>query len=245
MTCKNTRCVVIKVNDYGESDKLITAYCPEAGKLQFLAKGAKRSKKRFVNKLELFSLLTVQYNDKYNLPILTEAELDDSHLPLRRHFMPYAVAALICEHLYYWTAENDGDEELFDSLIWSLDNLRQTNQPLKILVLFLTKLYGRLGYQPNLHGCAVCRQLEPEGGPYSFRTGQGTIICKRCGHEERPAIPLSLITIKMLSKAFELPVHKLSRLQFNADSNRQALNLFQHYGRYLLDRDFQAWKYLL
>jgi len=245
MVCKKAQCVVIKVNDYGESDKLITVYCPEAGKLQVLAKGAKRSQKRFVNKLELFSRLTIQYNDKYNLPILTEAELDESYLQLRLHFMLYACAALICEHIYYWTTENDGDEELFNCLLWSLDSLSKTSHPLKPLVLFLSKLYGLLGYQPSLHGCAACQQLDPQSVPFGFRTGQGNIICKHCCKEERPAIPLSIATIKMLSKAFELPVHKLSRLKLSTECSHEALNLFHHYGRYLLDRDFQSWKYLL
>ncbi len=242
MAERTTQGVVIKVNDYGESDKLVTLYCPQIGKLDVLAKGAKRSQKRFVNKLELFSHLDIQYNNKYRLPIITEAGLIASHLPLRQQFISYAAAALICEHIYYWTTANDGDTEIFACLLWSLSNV--STAPHKTLVLFLARLYSLLGYQPNLKSCASCGTLRQEDAPYGFRTGSGNLMCRRCSQEMRPAIPLSIPTIKLLDKAFYLPLDKLSRLKFSPDSNLKALHLFRYYGRYLLDRDLQSWAYL-
>ena len=52
-----TRGIILRVNDYGESDKLVTFFSPDIGKATAIAKGAKRSQHRFVNKLELFTLL--------------------------------------------------------------------------------------------------------------------------------------------------------------------------------------------
>lgn len=245
MADRSTEGVVIQVRDYGESDKIITLYCPKAGKLDVIAKGAKRSKKRFVNKLELFSHLDIQYNDKYKLPLVTEAALLASFIPLRQNFISYAAATLICEHLLYWTAENDGDAKLFEWLLWALNDIAQNSLPQNTLVLFLTKLYGILGYQPDFSGCAVCRNLKPGNGSYGFKTGQGIVVCQNCSRESKPAIPLSIPTIKLLDKAFNLPMAKLPRLKFSRDSCREALNLFQYYGRYLLDRDFQSWQYVL
>ncbi|VAW39863.1 hypothetical protein MNBD_DELTA03-1162 [hydrothermal vent metagenome] len=239
---KIIRLVVIRTQELGESDKLITGYSKEKGKIQLLAKGAQRSLKRFVNKLELFSYLTVQYNDKYRLPIINWAELLDSFLPLRQHYSSYTIAILICEHLYYWTAADDGDEELFNCLLWFLRELAcQPARGSQILVLFLSKFYDRLGYRPDLTACAVCGKLDNTAAPFAFRTAHGAIICRRCS-VEREAIPLALPTIKLLSLAFELPVGKLSRLKLNNRACREALNLFRCYGRYLLDRDMQAWQ---
>ncbi|NOX25446.1 MAG: DNA repair protein RecO [Deltaproteobacteria bacterium] len=240
-----TDCVVIKVIDCGEADKLVTLYCPKAGKLNVIAKGAKRSKKRFVNKLEPFSHLSILYNDKYKLPLITEAALIASFLPLRRQFLLYAAATLICEHLYYWTAASDGDPVLFDWLLWSLNELSKSGAPQNTLVLFLTKLYGILGYQPDFSGCTTCGSLDPSNAPYGFQTGRGTVICRKCSREDKPAIPLAIPTIKLLDMSFKLPMAKLSRLKLNRNSNREALRMFQYYGRYLLDRDFQTWRYIL
>jgi DNA repair protein RecO (recombination protein O) len=245
MAERTTDCVVIKVIDCGESDKLVTLYCPEAGKLNVIAKGAKRSKKRFVNKLEPFSHLSILYNDKYRLPLITEAALIDSFLPLRQQFPPYTAATLICEHLYYWTAAGDGDPAIFNCLLWSLRELSASAVPQNTLVLFFAKLYEILGYQPNFSACAVCGNLNPDNGPHGFLTGRGVIICRQCSGEDKPAIPLAISTIKLMDKAFKLPMAKLSRLRFSHNSSREALKMFQYYGRYLLDRDFQAWRYIL
>ena len=68
MTVKNMTAIVLKVNDLGESDKIVTFYSKQAGKIAGIAKGAKRSKKRFSNKLEMFSLLEVQYDDRGRSP---------------------------------------------------------------------------------------------------------------------------------------------------------------------------------
>ncbi len=241
---KTIRLVIIRTQELGESDKLITGYSRESGRLQLLAKGAQRSLKRFVNKLELFSYLTIQYNDKYRLPIINWAELLDSFLPLRQHYNSYTAAVLICEHLYYWTTADNGDEELFSCLLWFLRELaRQPARGSQLLVLFLSRFYDRLGYRPDLTACAVCGKLDNTAAPFAFRTGHGTIICRRC-YIERGAIPLALPTVKLLGLAFTLPVEKLSRLKLNTQACREALNLFRCYGRYLLDRDMQAWQTL-
>ncbi len=53
--------VVLNCYDHGESDKIVTLFCQNIGLITGIAKGANRSTKRFVNKLELFTLLHVYY----------------------------------------------------------------------------------------------------------------------------------------------------------------------------------------
>ena len=54
MTTKKMKAVVLRVSDLGESDKIVTLYGEQVGKVAGIAKGAKKSKKRFNNKLEIF-----------------------------------------------------------------------------------------------------------------------------------------------------------------------------------------------
>ena len=46
MTTKKMTAVVLRVSDLGESDKIVTLYSKQAGKVAGVAKGAKKSKKR-------------------------------------------------------------------------------------------------------------------------------------------------------------------------------------------------------
>lgn len=77
MASHESEAVVLKIFDHGESDKIITFFTSDFGKITAIAKGAKRSKKRFVAKLELFNHLQIYFADnKYSsLVRVDEAEL--------------------------------------------------------------------------------------------------------------------------------------------------------------------------
>ena len=235
---------MIQINDYGESDKVITMYSPDEGKFKVIAKGAKRSKKRFVNKLEPFSHLNIRFKKKYSLPIVEHAELVNSHICLREEYGSYLAGMLLCDLIKHWAQEGEEGTELFDCFVWALNELCNSANNQKIIILFLTKLYTVMGYQPDIRSCCSCKKLEAKLSPFSFRVGHGTIICSKCRQSTFPSVPLSISTVKLLSKAFELPLEKLSRLHFNKESTQEAINFFKSYDRYLLDKTLPSWKFI-
>jgi DNA repair protein RecO (recombination protein O) len=243
MARQQTPGVVIHLTDYGEADKVVTIYSPTLGQWTGIAKGAKRSNKRFVNKLELFSLLDIDYSDHYSLPIINQAELINSHLPLRKQYQAYTAATLVCELLRSWTHPNDHDPELFSLLVWILDRLCQDQHRMEALVLFLVKFYQRMGYQPDLSACSSCGRLESSGSPFHFYANLGTLICHRC-QRSAPVPSLSISTVKLLAKALDLPLDKLIRLRFTPASTSEAIILFREFDRYLLDREGAAWRFI-
>ncbi len=243
MALQQTPGLVIQLTDYGEADKIVTIYSPTLGQWTGIAKGAKRSIKRFVNKLEIFSLLDIDYSDHYRLPIINQAELINSHLPLRQNYQAYTAANLVCELYRSWTHANDHDPELFSCLVWIMGILSTAHEPLEALVLFLVKFYSRLGYQPNLSACASCQRLEGHGSPFRFYASQGAIICRHC-QPTQSAISLSINTVKLLGRAQALPLDKLNRLRFTTASTSEALGLFKAYDRYLLDREGPSWNFV-
>jgi len=243
MAHQRTAGVVIHLTDLGEADTIVTLYSPTLGQWQGIAKGAKRSLKRFVNKLELFSLLDITYSDQYRLPIINQAELINSHLALRQHYPSYAAAVLVCELFRAWTHANDSDPELFSLLSWILSSLCQPTNKREALALFLIKFYSRLGYQPNLTACARCHRLESLGSPFRFQLSRGEILCRQC-HPAPAAITLSINTVKLLLRAMTLPLDKLSHLRFTPPSSTEAIALFKAYDRTLLDREGPSWRCL-
>ena len=61
-TTHRTAAFVLRVLDYGESDRIVTFYTEDFGKLKGIAKGAKRSRRRFANALEPFSCLEILFS---------------------------------------------------------------------------------------------------------------------------------------------------------------------------------------
>ncbi len=244
--------IVIDVKDYGESDKIVTFYSLLRGRMTGIAKGAKRSLKRFVNRLELFTLLEIHFTDSRtsSLVRLDQAEVLEHYPVLRNDYRRYTAAGLLCELVLLWTRESDPDPQCFDLLRWGLGNLEDLNRPaLWGAVLFQIKLLSLLGYQPDLTGCAICGILSPEVAPLRFRPARGGLICASCGprfrQEEQSGQPLSLSTVRLLKMAQELEPAKLARLRFSEREAREAAAFLQAYGNYILQREIQAWDQLL
>ncbi len=243
---RHTAAVVLKVSDYGESDKIVTFYTQSFGKLACIAKGAKRSKKRFVNKLELFSLLQIIFDNKgSSLARIDEAELIRIYPLLREDYTRYAAATLICEILLNWTKEYDEDERLFTLLLWTLNALNSSTETIRTLILFHIKLFDILGYRPDLSVCSICGMPPAGREKIRFSISGSCIICSKCSkHKGSAEIPVSLSTLKLMQKTQDLPLTKLSRLCFSQTSSKEATNIVRQYSSYLLQRDIQSWNFL-
>lgn len=248
MATKNMTAIVLKVSDLGEADKIVTFYSRQAGRMAGIAKGAKKSKKRFSNKLEIFSCLEVVYDDRgrSSLVRIVEAELLSPFMGLRENYDRYVSGALACELIYYWARDYDADKNIFNLLLWALQSIDRDGSPQMVQIFFQVKLYTLLGYRLHLTGCTKCQNIDQTGVPYVFLPGQHGLLCKSCAPAllPRETVALSLNTIKLLKHAQDLPMEKLDRLRFSDVSIREALLLFKVYGQYLLQREIAAWSFL-
>lgn len=239
--------IVLTVSNHGESDKIVTFYCPAFGKLTGIAKGANRSKKRFVNKLELFSLLEIHFTpgDRSSLVRIDQADLVSAFPNLRAHYDRYNNASLLCELLLHWTTESDGDENIFQLIKWALQRLDAGDPQHRTIILFQIKLFDLLGYRPHLANCIDCGCHDNSGAPYRFSSSRGGLVCSRCNHESVAAhIPLSLGTARLLSKAQTMPHEKITRLQFSPSSTHEAITFMKRYNSDLLQREINSWSAL-
>lgn len=248
MALLHTPSVVIHVTDYGESDKIVTLYTLKYGKAVAIAKGAKRSKKRFVNKLEYFSLLDIlAATGKYSsLLRIDQAELVNPFPSLRKSVDRYIGAMLICELMRLWTRENDCDELLYNLLIWSLEKLDCGQSVIDTIIFFQLRMLKLLGYQLSLSACVSCGSELSASSSFLFNPAQNGLVCKRCtsfkGGSHFPL--LSMNTIKTLEMAQTLSLEKLSRLKFANQSARETVSLLRTYIPYLLQKDVHSWKQL-
>ncbi len=248
-----TTAVIIEVRDYGEADKIVTFYSLARGRMSGIAKGAKRSLKRFVNKLELFTLLEIHFTDSRSSSLvrLDQAELLEHFPLLRSDYTRYTAGVLLCELVLHWTKENDPDLILFELLKWGLTNLQALNRPpLWGAILFELKLLTLLGYQPDLGGCSSCGRPATGQAPYRFRPSVHGLICGSCtsqGQREEKAAGLTISpgTVNLLRKAQELESGKLDRLRFSPQAARESAALLRAHGNHILQREIFAWEQLL
>lgn len=241
---REAQAIVLDGFNHGESDKIVTFFTSEHGRFTGIAKGANRSKKRFLNKLELFTRLTITYKENRNstLILILDGDLHDSYFDIRTDIQKYSAATFIREIVLLTTLERERDDEIFLLLRWALYTLSHTKDHLKTTTLFLLKMYDRLGYRPDFSMCKFCNQPFSLKTTYSFHALSGGLVCSKCKRETENTIDLPAGTIRLLDTALRTPLEKLHRLRFSDHSLRQSLHILHNYGKLLLQRDIQSWK---
>lgn len=245
MTLRTTRGIVLHIAAHRESDKLVSLYSRELGRVTGIAKGAMNSARRFVNKLEAFSLLQVGYRPprgQAGLLFLAEADLLRSHLALRQDYRRYVAAMYLCELILRFTRESDPDPGLFALLQWALVSLDQDAPPLKTTALFHLLLLSHAGYRPDLSRCATCRTEVGPDRTFTLLPG-GALLCSACQplSSSRHTL-LSVQTLKILDSAQTASPEWLNRLRFPERAAAVALEALQQFSHHLLQQDIHSWK---
>jgi DNA repair protein RecO (recombination protein O) len=244
---KETDAIVLDCRDQGESDKIVTFFCRQAGRLSGIAKGAKRSKQRFVNKLELFSWLQLTYSlpRHGSLAFIAAAELQSSFLNLRQNVALYNTATVIREFVLMGSNDKDRDNRVFEILLWALQALDDRRPVFPTVIIFLIRFFEYIGYRPDLSRCYHCGHPLSSQERYGFNYAVGSIVCATCsGQGSQATTPLSLGTIRLLTDVQNHPLERLHRLQFSTLAEDESLNMLHRYGRQLFQRDIQSWETL-
>lgn len=239
-----TRGIVLQVTDHGEADKIVTFFSPDLGRVTGIAKGAKRSQKRFVNKLEEFSLLQIIYRPARGdgLLFLSEADLENAFLSIRTHYDRYVVAMYAGELTLRFTREHDPDPEIFMLLAWTMQELAEGREPLAMAAFFHLRLLGAAGYEPQLDRCGLCSAPVKMGRDYALHAGRGALVCAHCLGDQRGAVlPLSMQTLRFLQHAQHSDLKNLTRLRLSRNNALEALHSLHRYTQHLLQHDIHAW----
>ncbi|MHB8809545.1 MAG: DNA repair protein RecO [Desulfobulbaceae bacterium] len=239
-----TRGIVLHLTDHGEADKIVTFYSPDLGRVTAIAKGAKRSRKRFVNKLEEFSLLQIMYRPARGdgLLFLSEADLENAYLPIRTHYERYVAAMYTGELTLRFTREHDPDPEIFTILVWTMEELAAGRDPLAVAAFFHLRLLGAAGYEPQLDRCGMCGTAVVNEQNYALHADRGALVCARCLGEQRGAVlPLRVQTLRVLQHAQRSELKTLNRLRLSPNNALEAIHILHRYTQHLLQHDIHSW----
>ena len=169
--------IVLRTADYGESDKMLTLFTLQQGKLSAAAKGVRRAgaKLRFAAQPFCFAEYVLARRGERNTVI--SAANTDGFYALREDICKfYAAASLtgICDVLLY-----DGivNEELFLRAAGALRAMCEGDEAEALISFFLAAL-ELSGYMLDLSGCACCGAVL-EGKTF-FDVSDGCFTCADC-----------------------------------------------------------------
>ncbi len=153
--------IVFRINNSGVADKIISLVTQSGSRLSFVAKGIRKSKSRKSQLVDLGNFISFKLIDKYNLPIVTEINLEDEYIEWKKDFVSITVLQFICELLDKFLYEENDEKQIFDLLKSVLDN-HQKDKLINLIIFFSINLLDIVGFLPAIKTCTVTGQeLKP------------------------------------------------------------------------------------
>ncbi len=236
-----TEALILHQNTVGEKDLLLVLLSPELGRLSALAKGARRSKRRFVNTLEPFSYIRAHLRGgKAGLPpFLDQADLLEPFEPLRLDVKRYLFASYFAELVECFFRPGTG-QEAFVCLKGAWQSLASMGPSLLLKMALELRLLTLSGFAPELRRCVRC-EAEVKA-PFFFSPLDGGLVCLSC-HREGD-LRLSGAALAALRHLGRTSFETLSRVKVRREAILEAGGLLEIFLKRVLDREPNALRVL-
>ena len=187
MRAGSTPAIVLRTREFGESDKIVTVLSRAEGKFTGIAKGAKRSRRRFPGALEIFSHVNLDYRQKNDtaLCFLERAVIIQPWRRLLSSLECYAAASHVVEIADKMTADREVGDDIYALVVAGLARLEERPPLATTLRLFELAVLTASGYRQRFDLCFRCRTsvAEIEGTLRIPHAGAG-LVCPRCAETE-------------------------------------------------------------
>lgn len=221
MQSEKIQAFILSTIDYGDSDRIVSLFSLEHGRIKAFARGARKSRKRFGAALEPFARIEAQIRIKTGLSGLQQTDIVAIYPAIRRDLAGIAHALYACELLECLTPEGHPLPRLYRLLAAYLDHMETETASEGSRRFFELNLLNILGYRPSLETCSRCNAPFGEAG--ALLQDGGELTCNACLAHGAPIANAALRTLKSC-----LATGRFDLIVFSPESLHQAGNLLDH-----------------
>jgi DNA repair protein RecO (recombination protein O) len=176
------RAIVLSTRVFGESDKIVRFFTLGSGKLTGIAKGGKKSQKRFMNTLELFNMVNLEYFEKPGAGMvrIDSADLIETNMDIGSSYKSMCIASFFTEFVDKLTKEKERNDALFRHLSTNLSRLKAVEFTRSDVLYYQLQTLDHLGFMPNFGTCVQCGKHLAEHEKICFSNERGGTLCPGC-----------------------------------------------------------------
>lgn len=235
-----TPALILKRRDFGEADRLLTVLTPGHGKLDVIAKGARKPTSTKTGHVELFTRADLLIHRGRELGIAVQAEMVAPYLQIREDLDRGAYASYVAELLDRFTAE--GDEEsagLFRLLDETLDRLCHDDDPRLAVRYYEIRLLDLVGFRPELNECVISREPVRAEDQY-FSYVEGGVVRPEHAVHTASIIPVPMVTLKLLRHMQRSSYEHVKSLKISPALHNDVERVMLGYITFLLEQRLQS-----
>jgi DNA repair protein RecO (recombination protein O) len=182
----DSQALVLRRVELGEADLIVTLFTLTLGRVSVLARGARRSKKRFAGALEPFFTLQARFEERTRseLFVLIDADVTRPRLGLLSELSRLEVAGRALGWVRKTAPPRTPEPEAFQLMERLLDRLSNgdaTLSPERELSEIGLALLASFGWGVDLEHCVRCGKACPETSIGMVDPMSGGLVCRSCG----------------------------------------------------------------
>ena len=231
--------IVLRVTDYNERDSLLTLLTGRHGKLTVKARGLRRKNSPLVAPCQLlaFGEFTLfEYRGQYTINEATAVEL---FTPLRRDLTKLSLGSYFAQVAEVLSQEDYPSPELLSLVLNCLYALSKLDLPeSQIKSVFELRASCLSGYSPDLFGCHICGDQDPD----RFDLSAGQLECRNCRSLESGGIrmPVTPSMLEAMRYICLCDPKRLFSFRIGPETLTQLANLTEAYLTTQLERGFST-----
>ncbi len=234
--------LVLRTWDLGESDLLVSFFEQERGRCRGIAKGAKRSKRRFGGLLSPFLLIQVEAFEKPGSPLvrIEGCTLLRYYASLYTDLKKLLIGCSLLEFLERVLPDGEGTQAFFGLLNDTFACLDEQEHPDPLLWIFLVKCLELLGVQPQLRICVHCRRPLGTSGIFGFSVPQGGPVGGCCVHKGTVTHRVHSASLLLLDHWLASPLREVAGQEVPANLLQEVEKVLEAFISYHVVREVRS-----
>lgn len=235
--------VILKHQNWGETDRLLTIFTRELGKISAVAKGVRKPRSRKAGHLEPFTRASLFLARGRDLFILTQAEAVDTYNDIKDDLVKLSYASYAVELLTSFTYEGEENRNLYRLITNTMSRLDKGDEVNVLIHYYEIRLLDYVGYRPQLINCVHCHnEILPEN--QFFSVVLGGVLCPRCGRNDVKAPKISTDALRYFRHFQRSSYRSALRAKIKPRVNMELEKLMNYYLTHILEKALKTPSFL-
>ncbi len=246
MAIEKTDAIVLRRTEYSNTSLILSLYGRSRGRIDVIAKGARREKSPFAGALDLSNRIEAVYyrHSHSSLHTLSECLLLDDFRGLTTELYRFYAGSHVLEILASLTAEGDHHTALFDISVRALTELSLGEKPVISLLEYYAGILKELGYLPVFSQCVLCGKDPCDGNRAYFSSLKGGALCPGCSQDVAGVISVPGFVLDRLHELTNIHLADNEEHSFTPGECERMVEVFLKYLTFLLEREPRTAKYM-
>lgn len=235
-----TDALILKRRDFGEADRLLTILTPRYGKLDVIAKGARKPTSTKTGHVELYTRTDLLIHRGRDLGLAVQAEVLEPYLELRENLQRGAYASYTAELMDRFAPnDEEGAGALFALLDDTFGRLCHDPDPRLAVRYYEVRLLDEVGFRPELQECVISREaIQPEDQYFSY--ADGGVVRPEHAIKSTSFVPIPMVTLKVLRHMQRSPYSHVQSLTISPALHDDLERILLGYVTFLLEQKVQS-----